>query len=56
MGRNPKSRRRNGRVQEIHLQTFTGDGKGIIVQMTESKDGKVLRKESTLAGEGFEGF
>ncbi len=46
----------DGRVREIHLQNFTGDGKGIIVQMTESKEGKVLRKESTLAGEGFEGF
>jgi hypothetical protein len=42
----------DGRVQEIQLQNFTGDGKDIIAQMTESKDGKILRQESTVADEG----
>ncbi|HEY5346449.1 MAG TPA: hypothetical protein VIK62_08910, partial [Verrucomicrobiae bacterium] len=37
----------DGRVQEIQFQNFTGDGKNILVQMTESKDGQVLRSEST---------
>jgi hypothetical protein len=44
----------DGRVQEIHLEHFTGDGKHIVVQMTETKNGKVLRRESTLAGKGME--
>jgi hypothetical protein len=42
----------DGRVQEIEIQNFIGDGKDIIVQMTESKDGKILRQESTVVGEG----
>jgi hypothetical protein len=37
----------DGRVQEIQFQNFTGDGKDIVVQMTESRDGKVLRTETT---------
>ena len=37
----------DGRVQEIEIQNFTGDGKNIVIQMTESKDGKILRTETT---------
>lgn len=40
----------DGRVQEIEIQDFAGDGKHIVVQLTETKDGKVLRQESTTAG------
>ncbi len=42
----------DGRVQEIKVENFTGNGKNILVQLTESRDGKVLRQESTLAGAG----
>jgi hypothetical protein len=42
----------DGRVQEIQIENFTGDGNDVIVQMTESKDGKILRQESTVANEG----
>ena len=37
----------DGRVQEIQFQNFTGDGKDIVVQMTESRDGKMIRTETT---------
>jgi hypothetical protein len=37
----------DGRVQEIQFQNFTGDGKDIVVQMTESRDGKTIRTETT---------
>ena len=37
----------DGRVQEIELQNFDGDGKNIVVQLTETKDGQTLRQEST---------
>ena len=43
----------DGRVQEIEFQNFDGDGKNIVMKMTETKDGKVLRQESTLAAEGM---
>ena len=42
----------DGRVQEIELQHFTGDGGDIAVKMTETKDGQAVRQESTVAGEG----
>jgi len=42
----------DGRVQEIEIQNFEGDGKDIIVKATEAKDGKILREETTAAGEG----
>ena len=41
----------DGRVQEIHLRNFDGDEKNIVMQMTESKDGKILREESTTGTE-----
>ena len=41
----------DGRVQEIQLHNFTGDGKTISAQIVESKDGKVLRQESTADAE-----
>jgi hypothetical protein len=37
----------DGRVQEITLKNFTGDGKNIVAELTESRDGQVIRKEST---------
>ena len=37
----------DGRVQEIEIQNFDGDGKNIILQLTETKDGEILRREST---------
>jgi hypothetical protein len=37
----------DGRTQEIALGNFTGDGSGITVQITETKDAKLLRQEST---------
>ena len=37
----------DGRVQEIQFQNFIGDGKDIVVQMTESRDGKMIRTETT---------
>lgn len=40
------------RVQEIELQNFDGPGTNIIARMTETLDGKILRQESTVAGEG----
>jgi len=42
----------DGRVQEIDFQNFNGDGKEIVVKMTETKDGKVLRGESTATADG----
>jgi Alginate lyase len=41
----------DGRVQEIEISNFTGDGKSIEVQITETKDGQVLRRETTLGKE-----
>jgi hypothetical protein len=37
----------DGRVQEIEIQNFDGDEKNITAQLTETKDGKVLRRETT---------
>jgi len=37
----------DGRVQEIEIQNFSGNGKDIVVQLLETKDGKTLRQEST---------
>jgi hypothetical protein len=37
----------DGRVQEILLKNFDGDGKDLVGEITESKDGKILRREST---------
>jgi hypothetical protein len=39
----------DGRVQEIKIQNFTGDGKDIQFNLAETKDGKTLRTE-TAAG------
>jgi len=39
----------DGRVQEITLHNFNGDGKNISADITESKDGKTLRTETTPA-------
>ena len=40
----------DGRVQEIQLSNFEGDAKGLSVHMKETKGGKLLREESTTAG------
>jgi hypothetical protein len=37
----------DGREQEIEIQNFTGDGRNIRFNLTESKDGKTLRTETT---------
>jgi hypothetical protein len=37
----------DGRVQEITLKNFDGDGRGIIATLTESRDGKIVRMETT---------
>jgi hypothetical protein len=37
----------DGRVQEIHFSGLDGDGKTIIATMSENKDGKVLRSETS---------
>ncbi|HTL72965.1 MAG TPA: hypothetical protein VL863_06640 [bacterium] len=37
----------DGRMQEITLKNFEGSGKDIAAEITESKDGKILRQEST---------
>ena len=37
----------DGRVQEIDIQNFDGNGTNIVVAATETKDGQVLRQEST---------
>jgi hypothetical protein len=37
----------DGRVQEITLKNFDGSGKEIVAELVESKDGQILRKEST---------
>jgi hypothetical protein len=42
----------DGRVQEIEIQNFEGDGRDIVLKLTETKNGNVLRQESTLGGEG----
>jgi hypothetical protein len=39
----------DGRVQEIALRGFTGDGKAIDVEITETKNGKTVRSESTTS-------
>jgi len=41
----------DGRVQDIKLRNFDGDGKNIAVDLTESRDGKVIRTESTTVAE-----
>ncbi|HCE45156.1 MAG TPA: hypothetical protein DET40_16570 [Lentisphaeria bacterium] len=38
----------DGRVQEITLRNFDGDGSGIAVTINEMRDGKVSRSEETL--------
>ena len=42
----------DGRVQEIELANFEGDGQDIMARLTESKNGVVLRQEATQTGEG----
>jgi hypothetical protein len=42
----------DGRVQEIGIQNFDGPGTNIVAQMTETRDGKIVRQESTSPGEG----
>ncbi|HEV2435869.1 MAG TPA: hypothetical protein VG077_07715 [Verrucomicrobiae bacterium] len=37
----------DGRVQEISIHNFAGDGTNIWVSLTETKDGRVLRTETT---------
>jgi len=37
----------DGRVQEIRITGFDGDGKGMGVSISESRDGKIIRSEST---------
>ena len=37
----------DGRVQEITLKNFDGDGKDIVAELTETKDGKIVRQESS---------
>jgi hypothetical protein len=37
----------DGRVQEITFKNFDGGGQDIIAELVESKDGKILRQEST---------
>ncbi|MGB8353961.1 MAG: hypothetical protein WCD79_08760, partial [Chthoniobacteraceae bacterium] len=37
----------DGRVQKIQIGGFEGDGKGIVVSISESRDGKMIRSEST---------
>ena len=37
----------DGRVQEIEIKNIEGDGKNIQVNLTETRDGKILRQEST---------
>jgi hypothetical protein len=37
----------DGRVQEIQINGLDGDGKNITTSITESRDGKVLRSETT---------
>ncbi|HAO79188.1 MAG TPA: hypothetical protein DCQ92_09465 [Verrucomicrobia subdivision 3 bacterium] len=41
----------DGRVQEITLKNFDGSGKDIEAHIVETKDGQVLRQESTVARE-----
>ena len=36
----------DGRVQELKIANFEGDGKDIAVQITETKDGKTVRAET----------
>jgi len=36
----------DGRVQEIQFENFTGDGTNIVVRLTESRDGKLIRTET----------
>ena len=37
----------DGRVQEIEIKNFEGDGRNIQVNLTETRDGNILRQEST---------
>jgi hypothetical protein len=37
----------DGRVQEITILNFAGDGKNISATITESRDGSALRSETT---------
>jgi hypothetical protein len=37
----------DGRVQEISLKNFDGDGKDIVATLTEWRDGKIVRTETT---------
>jgi len=38
---------RDGRVQEITLKNFTGSGKDVAAEIVETKDGQILRQETT---------
>ena len=42
----------DGRIQEITLKNFTGSGPDIEAEIVESKDGQVLRQESTARSPG----
>jgi hypothetical protein len=39
----------DGRVQEIEISNFDGDGTNIAVRAQESREGRVLRSETTAA-------
>ena len=42
----------DGREQEITFENFEDDGSNIVIHLTEIKDGKTLREESTPKGDG----
>ncbi|MDB5328296.1 MAG: hypothetical protein JWM57_3865, partial [Phycisphaerales bacterium] len=37
----------DGRTQRIEIGRFQGDGKAILVKLTEARDGKTVREESS---------
>jgi hypothetical protein len=37
----------DGRMQEITLKNFDGSGRDIVAELSESRDGKIVRQEST---------
>jgi hypothetical protein len=41
----------DGRIQEITLHNFTGSGQDLQAEIVESRDGRILRKESTRDSE-----
>lgn len=44
----------DGRVQNITIKHFDGDGTNIVASLVETRDGKVVRTESTLDTKGAE--